>query len=173
LSGTGKTPVKARSLGALRPGLGPVAMSAPKLEIDPQKRRIVAPQGARAVSGKRNATIFARRIEGDMGLSVLTATGEVRASGAQGEFRSDKATWNAKTGRASASGRVTASNPASPSPAHDSMPISTLRAVNCAATCSPAPKMAAAPVLRNWPSTGKPICCALLAAWCCKKTAAP
>ncbi len=89
-------------------GRGPIALQAPRVDVDVKARRLRADNGIEMTQGQTR--VQARRLAADSALAVARLSGDVRASAPQGTLTATNAVWNWRTGRALATGKITLSH---------------------------------------------------------------
>lgn len=85
-------------------GDGPIQMTAPRIDIDIEKRQLRALEGAQITQGDRRLTGKTLRADSELAVAKLTS---VTATAPQSVMRAQNATWNWKAKRVQASGNVT------------------------------------------------------------------
>lgn len=85
-------------------GDGPIQMTAPRIDIDIEKRQLRALEGAQITQGDRRLTGKTLRADSELAVAQLTS---VTATAPDSVMRAQNATWNWKAKRVQASGNVT------------------------------------------------------------------
>ncbi len=116
--GEGKAPtrmtmkggVTARSSADWTRPRGPVAVKAPRLEVNVDDRRIYAPEKARLEQGLAGkppiVVVVAQKMKADAALKAMQLSGAVAATTPQGAFKATAANWNWQSGRVAANGPI-------------------------------------------------------------------
>ena len=85
-------------------GDGPIQMTAPRIDIDLDRKQMRALEGAQITQGNRRLTGKTLRADSELAVAKLT---DVTATAPQSVMRAQNATWNWKAKRVQASGNVT------------------------------------------------------------------
>jgi lipopolysaccharide assembly outer membrane protein LptD (OstA) len=87
---------------------GPVELVTPQVNVDVKAREVRADKGVVMTQGKTR--VAARQLFADTELSAARLNGEIKASAPEGTMSAQRATWNWRSGRAVAQGKITISH---------------------------------------------------------------